>query len=79
MPPVREVFAGVVDDVVGPSDRTSSVLAMLHTPVTSVPNALAICTAKEPTPPDAPMISTFCPGCTLALRMAFSAVPPEIG
>jgi hypothetical protein len=30
--------------------------------VTSAPNALAICTAKVPTPPDAPLISTFCPG-----------------
>ena len=28
---------------------------MLHTPVTFAPNALAICTAKVPTPPDAPI------------------------
>ena len=31
----------------------------------SGPSALAICTAKVPTPPDAPLINTFCPGCTL--------------
>ena len=30
-------------------------------PVTSAPNALAICTAKVPTPPEAPLINTFCP------------------
>ena len=40
---------------------------MLHTPVTSAPNALAICTAKVPTPPDAPMTSTRWPGCTRAV------------
>src|SRR4030042_3043071 len=32
------------------------------TPVTSAPNDLAICTAKVPTPPPAPLIKTFCPG-----------------
>jgi hypothetical protein len=35
---------------------------VLHTPVTSAPKDLAICTANVPTPPDAPMISTLCPG-----------------
>src|SRR5260221_446306 len=34
---------------------------VLHTPVTSAPNALANCTANEPTPPEAPLIRTFCP------------------
>ena len=53
---------------------------MLHTPVTSAPNALAICTANVPTPPDAPMISTCCPGCTFAWsRTACSAVSAETG
>ena len=45
-----------------PRARTRSTFAVLHTPVTSAPNAFAICTAKLPTPPDAPMISTFSPG-----------------
>ena len=44
-----------------PIDRTRSTLAVLQTPVTSAPSALAICTAYVPTPPDTPMISTFCP------------------
>ena len=53
---------------------------MLHTPVTSAPKALATCTANVPTPPDAPMTSTFSPGCTFALsRTACSAVRAEIG
>lgn len=52
---------------------------MLHTPVTSASNDLAICTENVPTPPDAPTISTLCPVCTCALRTACSAVPPEIG
>ena len=40
---------------------------VLHTPVTSAPNALAIWTANVPTPPDAPLMSTFWPGLHLAL------------
>src|SRR3954454_3719896 len=47
-----------------PSERTRSTLLVLHTPVTSAPSALAICTANVPTPPEAPTISTLCPGCT---------------
>src|SRR2546426_2504210 len=63
-----------------PIDRTRSAFVVLHTPVTSAPNALAICTANEPTPPAAPMISTFCPGRTSPLsRRAWSAVTPEMG
>ena len=53
---------------------------MLHTPVTSAPEALAICTANVPTPPDAPMIRTFCPACTCAWsRTACRAVSAETG
>ena len=59
---VGEVVAGVVDDVIGAEARTRSILAVLHTPVTSAPKALAIWTANVPTPPEAPMISTFSPG-----------------
>ena len=63
-----------------PIARTMSVFVVLQTPVTSAPNAFAICTANVPTPPDAPMISTFCPGCTFALsRTACNAVTAEMG
>ena len=63
-----------------PRERTSSTLRVLHTPVTSAPNALAICTANVPTPPDAPVTSTVCPGCTCAMsRRACSAVIPDVG
>src|SRR5215210_9589879 len=60
--------------------RTASALAVLHTPVTSAPNALAIWTAKVPTPPDAPTISTFWPAWTRPWsRTAWRAVSPEMG
>ena len=53
---------------------------MLHTPVTWAPNAFAICTANDPTAPPAPMISTFCPGCTSPLsRSAWRAAKQEVG
>src|SRR5215813_10743801 len=47
-----------------PIDRTISTFLVLHTPVTCAPNDLAICTAKVPTPPAAPLINTFCHGCS---------------
>src|SRR5918911_1406914 len=65
-----------------PSVRTRSTFPrrVLHTPVTSAPRALAICTANVPTPPDAPVIRTVCPGCTLAMsRSACRAVKADIG
>ena len=40
---------------------------VLHTPVTSAPSALAICTAKVPTPPAAPLIKIFWPRCNRPL------------
>src|SRR5437899_1119246 len=43
-------------------DRTMSTFRVLQTPVTSAPSAFAICTANVPTPPDAPMTRTVCPG-----------------
>src|SRR6266852_9359063 len=51
-------------------DRTMSTFLVLHTPVTSAPNHLAICTANVPTPPAAPLIKPFCPGriCPLSRR-----------
>ena len=48
-----------------PIERTMSTFVVLHTPVTSAPKAFAICTANGPTPPDAPLIKTVCPGLTL--------------
>src|SRR5687768_11260091 len=63
-----------------PRDRTISTFAVLHTPVTCAPNALAICTANVPTPPEAPMTSTLCPRLTCARsRTACRAVRAEIG
>ncbi len=59
---VRRVLAGVVDDLVRAEERTMSVPAVLQTPVTCVPKALASWTAKLPTPPDAPMTRTRWPG-----------------
>ena len=45
-----------------PIDLTSSILLVLHTPVTCAPNDLAICTAKLPTPPAAPTGLAATPG-----------------
>src|SRR6478735_369465 len=62
-----------------PSERTMSTLSVLHTPVTSAPEDLAICTANVPTPPDAPMINTCCPGRTRPpSRTACRAVRAEM-
>ena len=52
-----------------------STFLVLHTPVTSAPNALAIWMANVPTPPDAPLIRTFWPGSTLpSSRSSWRAV-----
>ncbi len=48
--------------------------------VTSAPSAFAICTANDPTPPEAPVISTVCPAVNRATsRSACSAVIPDVG
>ena len=63
-----------------PSERTKSTFAELQTPVTLAPDALAICTAKEPTPPAAPMISTRCSGRIPPIsRNPCRAVTAEVG
>src|SRR5690348_7286644 len=63
-----------------PRERTRFAFRELHTPVTSAPNDLAICTAKVPTPPDAPLIRTFWPGWTFARsRRACRAVRAATG
>src|SRR3990172_12596209 len=63
-----------------PIERTRSRLRPLHTPVTSAPRDLASCTAKVPTPPDAPLIRIFCPAwiCPKSRRPC-KAVHPTIG
>src|SRR5207237_8067624 len=78
---VREVLTRVVDHVVR-ADRLDQVhlRRAAHTPVTDAPNAFAICTAREPTPPAAPITSTVCPGRTFpSSRTARRAVVPELG
>src|SRR3954452_10317269 len=61
-----------------PSDATMSTLRVLHTAVTAAPSAFAICTANGPTAPDAPLISTLCPGRSFPRsRRPCSAVSPE--
>src|SRR6516225_2642999 len=61
-------------------DRTISKFFVLHTPVTSAPNDLAIWTAKVPTPPVAPLIKTFCPEPILPLsRRPCNAVNAAMG
>jgi hypothetical protein len=53
---------------------------VLHTPVAWAPNDLASCTANVPTPPDAPLTSTRCPGRTRPLsRSPCRAVSPATG
>jgi len=47
---------------------------VLHTPVTSTPNDLAICTVKVPIPPDAPLIRTSCPVIILQGNMEKGAI-----
>src|SRR5215831_10000156 len=63
-----------------PIEATISTFAVLHTPVTSAPNAVASCTANVPTSPAAPLASTRCPGWTCPLsRSACNAVTPATG
>jgi len=56
-----EIMPRVIDDSSAPIDRTISRFLVLHTPVTCAPNDLAICTAKVPTPPAAPLTRTLLP------------------
>src|SRR3712207_7737470 len=63
-----------------PISPTRSAFDVLHMPVTTAPNALASCTAYDPTPPAAPIMRTFCSGWSLpASRRPLSAVTPETG
>jgi hypothetical protein len=53
---------------------------VLHTPVTSAPSDLAICTANVPTPPEAPIDQTFWPDCIRPWsRTAWIGVRPAKG
>src|SRR6267142_6037525 len=61
-------------------EPTISTFLLLHTPVTSAPHDLAICTANVPMPPAAPLIRTRFPGWIRpALRRPCSAVSPASG
>src|SRR5215472_14813306 len=63
-----------------PMDRTIPTFPVLHTPVTSAPKDFAICTAKVPTPPAAPLIKTVCPAWIRPLsRSPCNAVSAAIG
>src|SRR4029077_9376990 len=62
-----------------PRRRTRSACRVLQTPVTWAPRCLAICTAKVPTPPEAPMIRTFWPGWIPPARSPCSAVTAASG
>src|SRR5215470_3175382 len=63
-----------------PRALTISTFLVLHTPVTSAPKDLAICTAKVPTPPAAPLIKTLCPDRIRPLsRSPCNAVSAAIG
>src|SRR5260221_269051 len=68
------------DDVspLAPGDLTNSMFAVLHTAVTSASKCLASCTAAVPTPPEAPLTSTFSPLLSFALlKKSNAVVPPE--
>ena len=71
-----EILLGVVDDVVGPDRRGPAPRSSCWSrPVTSAPNAFAICTANVPTPPDAPLIEDLLPGLEMPLsRRSWRAV-----
>ena len=57
---LSEILLRVVHHKISASDRTNSTFLVLQTPVTSALDIFAICTASRlPTPPAAPLISTF--------------------
>jgi SAM-dependent methyltransferase len=62
-----------------PRRRTKSACGVLQTPVTWAPRYVAICTAKVPTPPEAPMIRTCWPGWIPPARRPCSAVTAASG
>ena len=59
-----EVGSAVVDELVGAQARDEVMLATLAVPMTWAPRALAIWTARCPTPPPDPWISTRWPAAT---------------
>src|ERR1700691_1731228 len=62
-----------------PIERSRSSLSLRSTPVTSAPKCLASWTAKAPIPPPAPMIRTFRPRRSPALRRKCKAPSPPVG
>src|SRR5579864_1198266 len=79
-PTFGEIVLRVINHVICAYRSAISTFLVLHTPVTSAPNDLAICTANVPTPPAAPLIKTFCPGwiCSLS-RSPCNAVNAATG
>jgi len=59
-----------------PNDLTKSKFGVLHTPVTSAPKYLAICTANVPTLPDVPLKRTFYPLLIFPIFKRFNAANP---
>ena len=59
LPAPREIYLGVIKNMVCAKRSAVSTFLVLHTAVTSAPKALAICTANVPTPPDAPSIKNL--------------------
>ena len=66
----------VVEDLVGTERRTNATFVALHVATTCAPRCLATCTAKCPTPPAAPLISTRCPAASLASSKNACAAEP---
>ncbi len=62
-----------------PNDLTISRFFVLHTPVTSAPKYLAICTAVTPVLPEAPYINILVPFWMFAFLRIFRTVIPELG
>jgi hypothetical protein len=60
-------------------NRRWSWFAAPAVPITVMPRSRAICSTADPTPPDAPLTSSVCPGRTPTSRMIRSAVSTTEG
>jgi len=56
-----KILVGVINDMIRAERSDHIHVSRAADPVTSAPNDLAICTANVPTPPEAPLIRSFCP------------------
>ena len=57
-----EILFGVIDDVIGAERLHKFEIPRAANAGYLCAEDFAICTANVPTPPEAPLISTFCPG-----------------